>query len=490
MSMQPWQSVIVLAYFAVLAMLSVYGLHRYLILFLYHRHYKWKPRRPAVVAPPGAELPSVTVQIPLYNEMYVARRVIEAAVRMRYPRGKLRVQILDDSTDATTEIAKDTAAELRKQGFAVEVLHREDRDGYKAGALKAGLERVESELVAIFDADFVPPADFLEKTVPQFFDPKVGMVQTRWGYINRDYSLLTRVQALLLDGHFMLEHTARCYSGRFFNFNGTGGLFRRSAILDAGGWEGDTLTEDLDLSYRAQLRGWRFVFLPDVEVPSELPVDIFGFKNQQHRWTKGSVQVGRKLLPRIWKSDAPVRVKLEATFHLSANLSYPLLVLLSIMMPFVVVVRARALTRGPFAIEAVVFGLTTASVFVFYAVAQRELGRNWKVRMRDLPFILAIGVGMCINNAGAVIEALAGHKTPFVRTAKYRIESFRDLWKGKLYRSARKPSLFVELVLATYMVTGFAAIAWKEEWAALPYLGLFVVGYVYVFGLSVAHTRR
>jgi cellulose synthase/poly-beta-1,6-N-acetylglucosamine synthase-like glycosyltransferase len=487
--MELWQSSLVSVYFAVLSVLSVYGLHRYLILFLYHRHYKWKPRPPVCEAP-GVMWPTVTVQLPLYNELYVARRVIEAAAAMRYPRENLHVQVLDDSTDATTRIARETAAELRGQGFHVTVLHRATRDNYKAGALKAGLEQIDSELVAIFDADFVPPVDFLEKTVPQFRDPRVGMVQTRWGYINRDYSLLTRVQALLLDGHFMLEHTARSYSGRFFNFNGTGGVFRRRAILDAGGWQGDTLTEDLDLSYRTQLRGWRFVFLPDVEVPSELPVDIFGFKNQQHRWTKGSIQVGKKLLPMMWKSRAPLRVKLEATFHLSANLSYPLLVLLSMMMPFAVVMRARSVDNGPFLIEAVVFGLTTFSVFLFYAVAQRELNQNWKLRLRDLPFILAIGVGMCINNAMAVIEALVGHRTPFVRTAKYRIESFRDRWKGKLYRSARKPTLFVELVLATYMVAGFLVIAWIGEWAALPYLGLFVAGYVYVFGLSVAHARR
>jgi cellulose synthase/poly-beta-1,6-N-acetylglucosamine synthase-like glycosyltransferase len=488
--MQAWQTVIVFAYFTVLAVLSVYGLHRYWILYLYHRHYKWKRRTP-VVAPRDAELPSVTVQLPLYNEMYVARRVIEATARMRYPRAKLHIQILDDSTDDTTAIALDTAATLRAQGFNIDVVHRDARGGYKAGALKAGLERVDSQLVAIFDADFVPPVDFLERTVPQFFDPSVGMVQTRWGYLNRDYSLLTRVQALLLDGHFMLEHTARNYSGRFFNFNGTGGVFRRAAILDAGGWDGDTLTEDLDLSYRAQMRGWRFVFLPEVEVPSELPVDIFGFKNQQHRWTKGSIQVGKKLLPRIWKSPVPLRVKLEATFHLSANLSYPLLVLLSIMMPFAVALRARGLShRGPFALEAVVFGLTTASVFVFYAVAQRELGQGWKLRTRDIPVILAIGVGMCINNAGAVMEALCGHETPFVRTAKYRIETFRDRWKGKLYRSALRPTFFIELLLAAYMVTSFSFLAYMGEWAALPYLGLFVAGYVYVFGLSVIHARR
>jgi cellulose synthase/poly-beta-1,6-N-acetylglucosamine synthase-like glycosyltransferase len=486
--MEAWQSFVVGIYFAVLAVLSIYGLHRYLILFLYHRHYKWKPRPPAVESRAG--LPTVTVQLPLYNEMYVARRVIEAAAAMRYPREKLHVQVLDDSTDATTCIVRETAAELRARGCSIEVVHRNSREGYKAGALQAGLKRTDSDLVAIFDADFVPPADFLEKTVPQFDDPRVGMVQTRWGYLNRDYSLLTRVQALLLDGHFMLEHTARSRSGRFFNFNGTGGVFRSRAILDAGGWQGDTLTEDLDLSYRTQMRGWRFVFLPEVEVPSELPVDIFGLKNQQHRWTKGSIQVGRKILPVLWKSDAPLRVKLEATFHLSANLSYPLLVLLSLMMPFAVVTRAQSLAQSPFAFEALVFGLTTFSVFLFYAVAQRELSRDWKLRVRDLPFILAIGVGMCINNALAVMEALAGHDTPFVRTAKYRIESFRDRWKGKLYRSARKPTLFVELVLATYMVAGFATIAWLGEWAALPYLGLFVAGYVYIFGLSVAHARR
>ncbi|HEX6791726.1 MAG TPA: cellulose synthase family protein [Candidatus Krumholzibacteria bacterium] len=488
--METWQSsFIVSVYFTVLTVLSVYGLHRYFILFLYHRHYKWKRREAAPVMRPDA-IPSVTVQLPLYNEMYVARRVIEAAAAIRYPREKLHIQVLDDSTDETTRIAHETANELRAKGFSIDVLHREDRDGYKAGALKAGLEHTDSELVAIFDADFVPPVDFLERTVPQFQDPTVGLVQTRWGYLNRDYSLLTRVQALLLDGHFMLEHTARSHSGRFFNFNGTGGVFRRRAILDAGGWEGDTLTEDLDLSYRTQLCGWRFVFMPDVEVPSELPVDIFGFKNQQHRWTKGSIQVGKKVLPRLWRSDAPLHVKLEATFHLSANLSYPLLVLLSVMMPFAVVMRARSLTDGPFALEAVVFGLTTASVFLFYAVAQRELNQDWKLRMRDLPFILAIGVGMCINNAMAVMEALVGYDTPFVRTAKYRIENFRDRWKGKLYRSARKPTLLVELVLATYMVAGCLAIARMGEWAALPYLGLFVAGYVYVFGLSVAHARH
>jgi cellulose synthase/poly-beta-1,6-N-acetylglucosamine synthase-like glycosyltransferase len=479
----------VYAYFGLLAILSIYGVHRYFILFLYFKNYKFAPKQEIPRLEPD-EYPSVTIQLPLYNELYVARRVIEAAAAVRYPRHLLRVQVLDDSTDGTTAVAREAVEELRAKGHNVEFIHRDNRDGFKAGALKEGLDQIDDELVAIFDADFVPPEDFLERTVPYFIDEKVGMVQTRWGYLNRDYSLLTRVQSILLDGHFMLEHTARSRSGRFFNFNGTGGMFRRRAILESGGWEGDTLTEDLDLSYRAQLHGWKFVFLPEVECPSELPVDIFGFKNQQHRWTKGSIQVGRKLLPRIWKSDAPLKVKLEATFHLSANLSYLLLVLLSMLMPLSVVFRSHALARGSLVWESVIFGLTTASIFVFYVVAQRELYPDWKWRARDIPVIFALGIGMCINNAWAVAEALLRHDTPFVRTAKYRIESFSDRWKGKIYRSVRKPSFFLELLLSVYMVIGFAVILLTHNWAAIPYVALFVAGYLYVFGLSVLHARR
>lgn len=485
--MDRWESIVVVAYVTLLGVLSIYGLHRYWLLYLYLRHYKRGPRR----VPPALEgYLSVTIQLPLYNERYVARRVIEAAARLRYPRHLLRIQVLDDSVDDTREIAFETVNALRAGGTKAEYLHRRDRFGFKAGALQAGLDATPDDLVAIFDADFVPPADFLEKTVPYFHDPGVGMVQTRWGYLNRDYSLLTRLQALLLDGHFMLEHTARNYSGRYFNFNGTGGVFRSAAIRDAGGWQGDTLTEDLDLSYRTQMRGWKFVFLPDVECPSELPVDIFGFKNQQYRWTKGSIQVGRKLLPRIWRSEAPLKVKCEATFHLSANLGYLLLVCLSLLMPFAVAARARVVLERGVAIEAIAFGVSTASVLLFYAVAQRELSRDWKPRLRDLPLILAMGVGMCVNNAWAVAEALVGHETPFVRTAKYRIELWSDRWKGKLYRSVRRASFYVELGLATYMGTAFVAMAWLGEWTALPYVGLFVVGYAYVFGLSVVHGRR
>lgn len=482
-------SITVYAYFGILLVLSIYGIHRYFILYLYFRHYKFA-RRPAPPEMEPADYPAVTVQLPLYNEYYVARRVIEAAAAIRYPKHLLRIQVLDDSVDDTRIVAREAVDDLVARGVNAEYRHRINREGFKAGALKEGLDVSPDELVAIFDADFVPPPDFLEKTVPHFGDPRVGMVQTRWGYLNREYSVLTRVQSLLLDGHFILEHTARNLSGRFFNFNGTGGLFRRRAILESGGWQGDTLTEDLDLSYRAQLCGWKFVFVPDVVCPSELPVDIFGFKTQQHRWTKGSIQVGRKLLGRIWRSEVPLRVKLEATFHLSANLSYLLLVLLSVLMPLSVVLRSHALARGSLLWEMVIFSLTTLSIFLFYLTAQRELYRDWRWRIKDVPLILALGIGMCINNAWAVTEALLGRKTPFVRTAKYRIETLRDRWKGKIYRSMRKPTFVAEFVLSVYMCAALGALIITRNWAALPYVMLFVAGYLYVFGLSIIHAKR
>lgn len=480
--------VTVWAYLGVLAVLSVYGLHRYYVIYLFFRYYKRRPRRrPGFVA---AECPTVTIQLPIYNEYYVASRVILSVRGVRYPKERLTVQVLDDSTDGTQEICRAAVADLESDGYRVQYLHRTDRSGFKAGALKAGLERTESELVAVFDADFIPPPEFLERTVPHFQDETVGMVQSRWGYLNREYSLLTRVQSIFLDGHFVLEHTARHFSGRFFNFNGTGGVFRRSAIEDAGGWDGDTLTEDLDLSYRAQIAGWKFVYLPDLVCKSELPVDVYGFKNQQHRWTKGSIQVGRKLLPAIWRHDLPFKVKLEATFHLTANLCYLLVVMLSALLPLSLVLRHHIFMKGVEWWEAVVFAFTTASVLLFYVVSQRELYRDWKWRLRDIPFILALGIGMCINNAWAVAEGLLAHESPFVRTAKYRIETVRDRWKTKMYRSVNRRTMFFELGFAVYMCVSFVVLIVLKNWGALPYLLLFVTGYVYVLGLSVLHAKR
>jgi cellulose synthase/poly-beta-1,6-N-acetylglucosamine synthase-like glycosyltransferase len=479
----------VFGYLAVLGVLSIYGLHRYFILFLYYRHYKRGPaRKPAALAP--EDYPRVTIQLPIFNEYYVAERVIESMGELDYPTELFTVQILDDSTDRTQEVARAAARSLERKGVRVQYLHRDNREGFKAGALKFGLQHTSDELVAVFDADFVAPRDFLRRVVPCFQDEKVGMVQSRWGYLNRDYSLLTRIQSILLDGHFMMEHTARHFSGRFFNFNGTGGVFRRQAIDDAGGWDGTTLTEDLDLSYRAQMAGWKFIFLPDLVCKSELPVDIYGFKTQQHRWTKGSIQVGKKLLRSLWKSPLPLRVKTEATFHLTANLCYLLVVALSVLLPLSLFFRHHLFLGGIELWEIFVFIFTTTSVLVFYVVSQREIYKDWKWHLKDIPLILAFGIGMCVNNAWAVSEALLSRDTPFVRTAKYRIVSLKDNWRGKIYRSVNRRSLLLELFFAVYMTVSFLVLVSLENWGALPYLALFVTGHVYVVGLSLIHARR
>ena len=479
----------IVSYIAVLAVLSVYGIHRFYILYLFYRYYKRADKtRPAPLDP--AECPTVTVQLPIYNEIYVAARVIESVSGLDYPKNRLTIQVLDDSTDGTQEVARTSAEKLRRRGFNVQYLHRDDRKGFKAGALKAGLDASKDELVAIFDADFIVPADFLARVVPYFRDPRVGMVQSRWGYLNRNYSLLTRVQSILLDGQFVIEHTARSSSGRFFNFNGTGGVFRRKTIDGAGGWDGDTLTEDLDLSYRAQMAGWKFVYLPDLVCESELPVDVHGLKTQQHRWTKGAVQVGRKLLPRIWRSDLPFRVKLEATFHLTTNVCYIMIVLISVLLPATLLLGRHLFLDGVRFWEILIFVVTTGSVFVFYLVSQREVYPDWKWRLKDIPFILALGIGMCINNAWAVGEALASRQTPFVRTAKYRIEGLKDGWKGKIYRPINTRSVVIEGLFAVYMGLSLILLFKQGSWQAVPYLLLFLTGYLYVLGLSIAHARR
>ena len=310
---------IMLPYFAVMVVLAMYGIHRYALVYNF-----FKNRQNVPGPPPEIEnWPRVTVQLPIYNERYVTERLVEAVAQFDYPRELLQIQVLDDSTDETQVIARDCVERYRALGVPVEYIHRDNREGFKAGALQNGLETATGEFVAIFDADFIPPADFLRRTVPYFVDPKLAMVQTRWSYINRNYSALTEVEAILLDGHFAIEHSSRYRSGLFFNFNGTAGIWRRVAIEDAGGWQHDTLTEDTDLSYRAQMRGWQFLYLPEIECPSELPVEMNAFKSQQARWAKGLMQTAKKILPKVMRADVPTAVKAEAFFHLTANISYP-----------------------------------------------------------------------------------------------------------------------------------------------------------------------
>jgi cellulose synthase/poly-beta-1,6-N-acetylglucosamine synthase-like glycosyltransferase len=479
--MTPDETLVLATYFFVLVILAVYGWHRYYIVYLYMKN---KDRQP-VTPPAPAVLPRVTVQLPIYNEMYVADRLIDAVCELDYPRELLDIQVLDDSTDETCQVAERAVRRQVENGVDITYLHRTDRTGYKAGALEAGLAVAKGEFVAIFDADFIPTRDFLRRTVPFFGDPGVAMVQARWGHINQDYSLLTRIQAILLDGHFVLEHGGRNRSGLFFNFNGTAGIWRRQAILDAGGWQHDTLTEDLDLSYRAQLGGWRFVFLPNLVAPAEVPVEMNSFKSQQHRWAKGSIQTCRKVLPRIMRSNLPVGVKAEAFFHLTANFNYPLMCVLSVLMAPAMVIRYNMGWYEMLIIDVPLFLAATASVGSFYLVCQRELHADWVTRVRYLPFLMSIGIGLAVNNTKAVFEALFNRQSEFARTPKYRIEASADEWIGKKYRQSFVVQPLVELTLGLYFTaTVFYALA-NGIYGSLPFLVLFQVGFLYTGFLSI-----
>jgi cellulose synthase/poly-beta-1,6-N-acetylglucosamine synthase-like glycosyltransferase len=464
-----------ICYFIVLLGMSLYGIHRYFIIFLYFRNRHRAPRPPLRFS----ELPMVTVQLPIYNEVYVIKRLLTAVSQIDYPREKLEIQILDDSTDETTEIAHREAVHLRHLGFQVELVRRLDRIGFKAGALNHGLKQAKGEFFLILDADFIPPPDILQRTVHYFTDPAIGMIQTRWGHINRTYSWLTRAQAILLDGHLLLEQTARSRTGRFFNFNGTAGLWRRNAIEQAGGWQHDTLTEDLDLSYRAQLKGAKFLFLSNIVTPAELPVDMSGFRSQQHRWTKGSIQTCRKVLPLVWKSRLPWWIKVEAAVHLTSNFAYLLLALLCILLhPS----RTEIATDWLQAlIDLPIFAATTLSVAVFYLCAQRELyPKDWKREILFFPFVLALGIGLSISNGRAVLEAVFNHESPFARTPKYGFALAERLRKKNRYASFGNAFPIVELLFAIYFSYFVVTALRNREFLSLPFLMLFQMGFAYV----------
>jgi cellulose synthase/poly-beta-1,6-N-acetylglucosamine synthase-like glycosyltransferase len=485
--MSPLESALLGLYFLTLVILAVLGMHRYIMVGLYFRDHA----RRAVSGPLPAVLPRVTVQLPVYNEMYVVERLLDSVCTIRYPKDKLEIQVLDDSTDETSGIARRAVEVYRAQGHDVRYLRREDRIGYKAGALDAGLAAATGELVLIFDADFVAPPDILEKTIGQFQDPKVGLVQARWGHINREYSLLTQVQSVLLDGHFILEHGGRSRSGRFFNFNGTAGVWRRSAIEDAGGWQHDTLTEDLDLSYRAQMRGWRFVYLQDLVCPAELPVEMNSFKTQQHRWAKGSVQTCKKLLPSVLASSLPWWIKLEASFHLTANFAYPLMVLLSLLMFPAMVIRYNMGWQEMLLVDVPLFLGATMSVCSFYFFSQKEIFPDtWRSRLRYLPAVLAVGIGLSVNNALAVIGGLFGKASEFARTPKYRIEGAGDDWKQKRYRGQISFGPFVELVLGLYFTAMAVYAAVYGIWGTLPFIVIFQAGFLYAALMSLFQTHE
>src|SRR6186997_490364 len=480
--MTPVETFTLAAYFFVLIVLAIYGWHRYYLVYLYMSNRDKEP----LPGPPLDPLPVVTIQLPLYNEMYVADRLIEAVCRIDYPRELLEIQVLDDSADETRGIAEQTVRRFAAEGIDIKYYHRADRIGYKAGALEAGLKVSRGEFVAIFDADFIPTPDFLTRLMPHFADPGVGMVQARWGHINQDYSLLTKIQSILLDGHFVLEHGGRNRGGRFFNFNGTAGVWRRTAIADAGGWQHDTLTEDLDLSYRAQLRGWRFVFLPDLVAPAEVPVEMNAFKSQQHRWAKGSIQTCRKLLPRILRSNAPLAVKAEAFFHLTANFNYPLMCVLSVLMAPAMIIRYNMGWYEMMLIDIPLFFAATASVANFYMVCQRELYPDtWTERLKYLPFLMSIGIGLAVNNTKAVFEALFHKPSEFVRTPKYAVEGLSDEWSQKKYRQSVSVQPMIEVALGLYFTATLFYALVNGIYGTVPFLMLFQVGFLYTGMLSL-----
>src|SRR6202166_2911559 len=476
-------------YFLVLFVLAAYGLHRYWLVYDYYVYSKNVPGPPAEVS----DWPRVTVQLPIFNERYVIERLVEAISRFDYPRELLDIQVLDDSTDETCEVARHCVERHAAQGWPIEYIHRTNREGYKAGALENGLRTSQGEFVAIFDADFLPEADFLRRTIPYFMNPEggagIGMVQTRWTYLNSDYSLLTNVETILLDGHFVVEHGARSRRGTFFNFNGTAGVWRRTAIDQAGGWQHDTLTEDTDLSYRAQLKGWKFLYLPDVECASELPVDMNAFKAQQARWAKGLMQTAIKILPRVLRSDEPSHIKAEAVFHLTANISYPFMVILSTLLLPAMIVRFYQGWIQMLVIDLPLFLASTCSISSFYLVAQKELHpKTWYRTFLYMPFVMATGIGISVRNAQAVIEAIAGKKSEFARTPKYNIAGKQGSYAKKSYKNKAGWMPYAEIFLGVYFALTVVYAVLNENYATVPFLLLFVWGYLYTGFMSLGQT--
>ena len=482
-----WQAggwLIGIAYFSALLIACVFGVHRYWLVVRYYR----TKRRGSAAPVMTNDLPHVTVQLPMFNESAVAERVIDAACRIDYPRDKLQIQVLDDSTDACAEITRACVERWQARGIDIEHLHRSDRTGFKAGALQAGLERATGAFIAVFDADFVPPPNYLRAIVPHFDDDSVGMVQAAWDHLNRDDSILTACQAVYLDSHFQIEHPARHRDARWFNFNGTAGIWRRTAIETAGGWQHDTLTEDMDLSYRAQLAGWRFVYLPDLHCPAELPPSMDAFKTQQHRWTKGTVQTARKLLPTILRADAPLGCRIEAAFHLTSPIVYPCVILIALLMMPTAHLSLKPLADG--SISAAMLGLmilmlATASGVTFYAAGQFERRMGLLRTIAIIPPLVAIGVGMSVNNALAALEAALGRTSAFVRTPKFNRTPRSPRVRGRQRLSRRERwSVIIELSLGLYLIgcLGWAIRIEGGLWLA-PFLLLFAVGFLTV-GLS------
>lgn len=485
-SLDTFDLTVIIIYFTILTLLGVLGVYRIRMVWQFWRYRDMKPEPKRRFA--ESELPRITVQLPLYNELYVVERLIESVSQLDYPRHLLEIQVLDDSTDETKEITASTVEKYKAQGHDIIHIHRKDRTGFKAGALENGMKAAKGELIAIFDADFMPKPDCLRQMVDFFSDDGIGMVQMRWGHINANYSLLTKLQSILLDGHFVVEQTSRNRTGAFFNFNGTAGMWRKKAIEWSGGWQHDTLTEDTDLSFRAQLMGWKFVYILDDEVPAELPVEMNAFKIQQRRWAKGLVQVGIKLFPRIRKHPTlTFTQKLELFFRLFGNCAAMLMIVLSVLHIPVLIVRFNQGFFHMLLLDAPLMFLATMSVASFYGTAIYYRFPNDKKKMWMIPLAMAVGIGLVFSNTRAVLEALFGVKSGFVRTPKYKVENSKDNWLNvaKKYKGKKGLLPFIELAFALYFVGAIYYAFRSHIYATIPFLMIFLVGYGYMAFMSM-----
>ncbi|MDX1960627.1 MAG: glycosyltransferase family 2 protein [Leptospiraceae bacterium] len=438
--------------------LFLFGLHSILMVYLYqknHEHCISDPKMDKSIDDPT--LPVVTIQLPIFNEFYVVDRLIDSIIALKYPKEKLEIQLLDDSTDETVEKAAKIVRFYQDKGYNIQHLHRKDRKGHKAGALEKGMSVSKGEFIAIFDADFLPEPDFLLRTIGYFQDPQIGMVQTRWGHINQNYNLLTKAQGYGIDGHFMIEQVARNANNLWMNFNGTAGIWRKSCIIDAGGWEHDTLTEDFDLSYRAELKGWKFRYFKDIVCKAEIPAMISAYKSQQFRWCKGSIQTGVKLLPTIWNHDIDWKVKGEAIVHLINYSVCPLMVLnILLTAPLLLLefwsgFKITDLPVTVLFVTATLLSVGSLGPIIFYAYSQRELYTDWKSRLAFLPIMVMIGTGVSIVNTRAWFEAIFGVESSFKRTPKLKIENSTDKIKERLkYTVPLDIHAVLELLMGAY----------------------------------------
>jgi len=438
-------------------------------------------RKPAHL--PRTELPKVTVKLPIYNEKYVAKRLIETVCVLDYPRSKLEIQVLDDSTDDTINICKETVQRFQEQGINVVYVHREERTGFKAGALQEALGKAEGEYIAIFDADFVPPHNFLERALPYFASKEIGMIQTRWGHLNDDYSTLTKAQALSLDAHFLIEQRAKSYSDLFMTFNGTAGVWRKDCITDAGGWHA-TLAEDLDLSFRAQLRGWKFLFLDDQLSPAEIPVQMNASRKKQFRWAKGSAQCIKKLLLNVLTSRLGLNAKVQAFFQLTRHVVFPLSVMQLILLPFLI---WWGFDLSP--VTGIVSQLTLGPLAYVYAL-RKMYGKEWPSKIPGYIYMLLFGEGISLSNSIAFLEGLFGVSGAFERTPKYGIMSRQDTWKEKKYMTPFSWIAVGELSLTAYGGTVVLMALLTRNFLLLPSVAVQTLGFLYVSGLTIQHSFR